>query len=214
MRLRGTGLTAQNVYCIGRNYAEHAKELGNQVPSSPLVFLKPTTSLCETGSNVLLPRYSALVHHEVEIVVAIGHAGRNIPKERALELVAGYAVGIDVTARDLQDKAKAAGFPWAMAKGMPTFAPISGFVQAKLPLNFSLTVNGETRQRGNTNDMIFSIPELISYLSSVFWLVPGDLIFTGTPSGVGPLKDGDRCIANLGDLGDNLTELNVLVQAS
>jgi 2-keto-4-pentenoate hydratase/2-oxohepta-3-ene-1,7-dioic acid hydratase in catechol pathway len=211
MQLPGIEMSPQNVYCIGRNYAQHAKELGNQVPTTPLVFLKPNTALCGSGSTVLLPRQSMLVHHEVEVVVAIGKAGKNVSKERALDLVAGYAIGIDVTARDLQDKAKASGSPWTLAKGLPTFAPISAFVKAPLPLSFSLSVNSETRQRGHTNEMIFAIPELISYLSSTFWLTPGDLIFTGTPAGVGPLKDGDHCVAILGD---NLAQLNVSVSAS
>jgi 2-keto-4-pentenoate hydratase/2-oxohepta-3-ene-1,7-dioic acid hydratase in catechol pathway len=197
MRLPGLDLPAGNIFCIGRNYVEHAKELGNAVPSSPLVFLKPTSALCGSGSTIELPAESQNVHHELEVVVAIGQAAKNIAPEQALSVVAGFAVGIDVTARDLQDQAKAKGNPWTLAKGLPTFAPVSAFVPATLPLEFSLTINGERRQTGSTADMVFSIPTLIAYLSRVFTLGPGDLIFTGTPSGVGPLHDGDQIEAIL-----------------
>jgi 2-keto-4-pentenoate hydratase/2-oxohepta-3-ene-1,7-dioic acid hydratase in catechol pathway len=210
MQMPGLGHPIQNIYCIGRNYAEHAAEMKSAVPKSPIVFLKPTIAACETNSTILLPRQSDLVHHEVEVVVGIGKRGSSVPEESAMDLVEGFAVGIDVTARDLQEQAKKSGLPWAMSKGFPTFAPMSPFVKARPPLTFSISVNGAMRQRGNTEGMIFSIPKLISHLSSVFTLLPGDLIFTGTPSGVGPLNDGDEVLASLG----NLATLTLTVRRS
>lgn len=209
MTLPGTGLSAQNIYCIARNYAEHARELGNAVPSTPIVFLKPTSSLCLNGSTIQLSALSNHVHHEVEVVVAIGFPAKNISADQALSVIAGFAVGIDVTARDLQDEAKKGGKPWALSKGLPTFAPVSTFVKATLPLGFSLSVNSEVRQSGSTDDMIFNIPSLIAYLSTVFTLAPGDIIFTGTPAGVGPLAHGDRLLATLGQ---GLASLSLSVQ--
>ncbi len=195
------GFFARTVYCIGRNYAEHAKELGNAVPSSPVVFLKPTASLCRTGWKIVLPKNVGRVDHEVELVVAMAGSGRNIPADKALDFVAGYAVGIDVTARDLQAQAKGSGLPWALSKGFDTFAPLSDFIPrgeaGAGPFEFSLKVNGELKQSGCTKDMLFSVPSLIAYLSSAFTLNPGDLIFTGTPAGVGPLRSGDQVEAEL-----------------
>lgn len=206
-------LEINTIFCIGRNYVEHIKELNNEQPDEPITFLKPITSILFNGGTIRLPEQSSDVHHEVELVVAISKKGRNIPKERALDYVAGYGVGIDVTARDLQSKAKKAGHPWALAKGFDTFAPISSFVDAnsgKDPQNLELKleVNNTTRQQGNTNLMIFPIKDLISYLSNVFTLHPGDLIFTGTPAGVSPLQKGDQIKATLGD---DLCTLSVTV---
>lgn len=199
MKLPGLNWEVGTIYCIGRNYAEHAKELGNAVPTSPLVFLKPRTAL--SVDRLRLPAFSQNVHHETELVVAIGRDSQGIDEAHALDLVAGYAVGIDVTARDLQDEAKKKGQPWTFAKGLPTFAPVSRFVPAPLPfpLSIELKVNGEIRQRGSTEEMIFSIPRLIHYLSHTFHLQAGDIIFTGTPAGVAPLRPGDRLEARLGD---------------
>ncbi|MFH5883206.1 fumarylacetoacetate hydrolase family protein [Halalkalibaculum sp. DA3122] len=197
-------LEINTIFCIGRNYVEHIRELNNEQPDEPLVFLKPITSLLFNGGTIQLPRKSADVHHEVELVVAISKKGKNIAPGRALEYVAGYGVGIDITARDLQHQAKKSGHPWSVAKGFDTFAPISSFADAnagKNPqdLDLTLEVNGTVRQRGNTSLMIFPIKQLISYLSEVFTLHPGDLIFTGTPAGVSPLKKGDQVKATLGD---------------
>lgn len=166
MKLPGLDLEAGTIFCIGRNYVEHTKELNNPIPSSPLVFLKPRTSLALAPDGILLPAISQNVHHETEIVLAIGHASKGIDENRALDLVAGVAVGIDVTARDLQDQAKQKGNPWTLSKGLPTFACISSFVKASLPLSLELKINGEVRQKGSSDEMIFSIPRLVSYLAN------------------------------------------------
>jgi 2-keto-4-pentenoate hydratase/2-oxohepta-3-ene-1,7-dioic acid hydratase in catechol pathway len=195
-------LSLGTVYCIGRNYAEHARELGNAVPEEPVVFLKPQSAVALPGSPIRLPAVSKRVDHETEIVIAIGKSGKNVFAGDALALVAGYAVGIDVTARDLQEAAKKKALPWAVAKGFDTFAPISEFVPADrvaepFELGVTLEVNGQLRQTGKASGMIFPVDALIAYLSGIFTLAPGDLIFTGTPPGVGPLVAGDRLVARL-----------------
>lgn len=203
------------VYCIGRNYAEHAKELNNPVPKSPIIFMKPACSLLESGGSIRIPEESHIVHHEVELVIAIGKEGKNIPREHAFEYIAGYAIGIDVTARDIQDTLKSAGKPWLLAKGLDTFAPIGNFVTPSDlddPANATLTlwVNDQVRQDGNTAEMIFQIDDLIARLSTHFTLQPGDLIYTGTPEGVGPMGHGDtvRAVLNNGISAVNVTVSN------
>jgi len=201
-RLPGLDLPVGSLWCIGRNYAEHARELGNALPEAPVVFLKPASSLVGDGAAVAWPAEIGAVHHEVELVVAIGRGGSRIDRDAALSRVAGYAVGIDLTARDLQAKAKAAGLPWTEAKGRDGFAPLSRFVPAAAvpdpaALGLELRVNGERRQAGLAADMLWDVPALIAYLSERFTLRPGDLIFTGTPPGVGPLSPGDRVEATL-----------------
>lgn len=194
------GLTARTLYCIGRNYAEHAKELGNAVPTEPVVFLKPLSSLSRPEQGIVLPPQSARVDPEVELVVAIGKQASWISEEEASACIAGVAVGIDVTARDLQDKAKQKALPWAVAKGFDTFAVVGDFVPPKVSfseLALELSVNGTLRQRGAVSEMLFSVPRLISFLSTIFTLSPGDLIFTGTPPGVAPIQGGDRIVAAL-----------------
>jgi len=206
-------LTINTIFCIGRNYSEHAKELKNEVPDRPMVFLKPVSSIIFDSGSIILPPQSREVHHEVELVAAIGKGGKNIPEEEALQHIAGYGIGIDVTARDLQQEAKKKSHPWTVAKGFDTFAPISSFIPAEAiddpqNIDLKLQVNQEVRQNGNTRDMIFPVAELVAYLSTVFTLTPGDLIFTGTPSGVSPVKQGDQIIATLQD---NLATLNIRV---
>lgn len=196
-------ITVGTIYCIGRNYAKHAAELGNTVPEQPMVFLKPASSIIDDGQAIRLPSQSRDVHHEVELVVAIGKQGKNIRKEEALGYIAGYGIGIDVTARDIQQQAKDRGHPWSVAKGFDTFAPISRFVPVTSATDFSdmelsLTVNGTQRQHGFTSHMIFPVEELVSYLSTIFTLFPGDLIFTGTPEGVSQIKKGNEVEAVLG----------------
>lgn len=193
----GATLAVRQILCVGHNYATHVREMGLSVPSVPAVFMKPLGTLIQDGGCVALPRVSAEVHHELELVVLIGKGGKRIHPEHALDHVVGYGVGIDVTARDIQREAKSSGAPWTVAKGFDTFAPISAFVPPhRIPdpgaIAFALEVNGAVRQRGSSSDMLFTLAELITYLSSIFTLQPGDLIFTGTPSGVGPLKRGDR----------------------
>jgi len=197
-----TDLQIGSIFCIGRNYQKHAEELGNTVPDQPMVFLKPASSIIGDGETILLPEQSNEAHHEVELVIAIGKKGKNISEKNAWEYVSGYGVGIDVTARDIQQQAKEKGHPWSVAKGFDTFAPISHFLPMNDSLDFSamdisLTVNGEERQNGNTKNMIFSVPALIAYLSTIFTLRPGDLIFTGTPEGVSPIQPGDTIHASL-----------------
>lgn len=198
LTLPTSGLVVQpgKIVCVGRNYASHAAEMQSEVPAEPMIFLKPPTALVGHGGKVILPRLSSDIHHEVELVVAIGRGGKNIPEERALDHVDAYAVGLDMTARDLQAEAKKRGHPWTVAKGFDTFAPLGPLVAAReihhpQKLDLKLTVNGQPRQRGDTQDMIFSVAKLIAYCSRIFTLMPGDLIYTGTPEGVGPVKDGD-----------------------
>jgi 2-keto-4-pentenoate hydratase/2-oxohepta-3-ene-1,7-dioic acid hydratase in catechol pathway len=184
------------ILCIGRNYAEHAREMAAEVPSEPLVFLKPPSSLVADGGTVVLPRQSQDVHHEVELVAVIGRGGRYIAQDRALEHVAGYAIGLDLTARDIQAAAKAARAPWSVAKGFDTFAPLGAVAPAAVVgdpqhLELTLKINGEVRQHGRTSDMLFPVATLVAYLSTVFTLEEGDLIYTGTPEGVGPVRAGD-----------------------
>ena len=191
--LPGLGLAVRDVYCIGRNYLEHARELSNPVPQEPVVFLKPASSVVFGADELLIPLEVGRVDHEVELVLVIGETGRDI---------AGVGVGIDVTARDIQDAAKKKGLPWARAKGMQGFAPVSSFRPLVSPeewreLGVRLFVDGKVRQEGWASEMIFDIPFLITYLSQWFSLGCGDLIFTGTPQGVGPILSGSLLRAEL-----------------
>ncbi len=202
--LPGLSFPVRNLFCIGRNYAEHARELKNEIPSQPVVFTKPTGALTSGGEPIRLPSITENVHHEVEVVVAMGAklSGGSLTPDECLRAIAGIAVGIDVTARDLQDVAKKKGLPWTLAKGLASFAPVSDFLPAREmgaldQLKLELQINGETRQSGVTSDMLFPIPALVAYLAEHFGLDQGDLIFTGTPSGVGPLKAGDELLARL-----------------
>lgn len=200
----GLDLPIRNIYCIGRNFADHANEMNAATPSSPIVFLKPTSSICFDGDTVSIPPQSQNVHHEGEIVLAIGKSGKNIDQKNAKNYIAGIGAGIDFTARDLQSDAKKAGLPWSVAKGFDGFAPVSSFIPfsevSDSALTIELTVNDTVRQSGTTDQMIFSFEELIVYLSSIFTLQPGDLIFTGTPAGVSAIEPGDNVTAKLSEL--------------
>ena len=201
------------VLCIGRNYARHAAEMKSEVPDEPMVFLKPSTALIGDGGTVVLPPQSDEVHHEVEVVAVIGTAGKNIAEDEALDHVAGYAAGLDMTARDLQQQAKDRRHPWSVAKGFDTFAPLGPIARADEAGNMQeasirLSVNGETRQEGHTRYMIFSVVQLVSYCSSIFTLEPGDLLYTGTPEGVGPVRAGEQLVADI----EGLPPLQVDVQ--
>jgi 2-keto-4-pentenoate hydratase/2-oxohepta-3-ene-1,7-dioic acid hydratase in catechol pathway len=183
--------------CIGRNYADHAAEMERDVPDNPMVFLKPATALIRSGGTVRLPPQSQNVHHEVELVAVIGTGGRRIPEARALNHVAAYAVGLDITARDLQNEAKAQQHPWSVAKGFDTFAPLGPLASASTiddpqDVELELRRNGVVQQQASTRNMMFSVARLVHHCSQIFTLVPGDLIYTGTPSGVGPIEDGDQ----------------------
>jgi 2-keto-4-pentenoate hydratase/2-oxohepta-3-ene-1,7-dioic acid hydratase in catechol pathway len=178
------------IVCIGRNYAAHAKELGHAVPSEPLLFLKPQSSLLGPGGAVVLPPESERVEHEAELVVVIGRRAKNVSREDALTHVFGYSCACDVTARDLQRK----DVQFTRAKGFDTFCPIGPWVETALDpggVAVRCRVNGATRQDGVTADMIFDVPTVVSYVSRMMTLEPGDVILTGTPEGVGPLGPGD-----------------------
>jgi len=194
------------ILCIGRNYVDHIKELGNEMPLRPVIFMKPASSVIGEGEQIVIPSYSSDCHHEAELALLIGTGGKDIPAAQALGHVAGLGVAIDLTLRDVQAEQKKKGLPWEIAKGFDTACPLSDFVPAAAvadpqDLRITLTVNGEPRQDGSTALMINRIPELVSYLSSVFTLSPGDLILTGTPAGVGPIKSGDQVIAEISGVG-------------
>ena len=189
------------ILCIGRNYAKHAAEMNTEIPTRPVVFLKPSTSLIRSHEQIELPQMSTDVHHEIELVALIGRRGSKIPLKSSLEYVSAYAVGLDMTARDLQSEAKKKGQPWSVAKGFDTFAPLGEFVPAAKvgdpqKLTLTLHVNDSVRQHSTTEKMIFSVAHLISYCSNIFTLEPGDLLYTGTPEGVGPVQKGDRLVAS------------------
>jgi len=198
LEVGGRALTPQRIFCVGRNYAEHAKEMGGTPPAEPVIFMKPATSLVAEGQALTLPRGLGSVHHEMELVAILGSAGRDIAPAAALRHVAGLSLGIDLTLRDLQTKLRQAGEPWELSKAFDGSAALGRFtpwparfdVQA---LEMHCSVDGASRQRGNTRDMIFPLAAIISFLSRSWRLLPGDLIYTGTPAGVGPLKPGE-CI--------------------
>ena len=183
-------LKPSKIVCVGRNYADHAKELGNEVPKAPLIFLKPPSSIIASGEPIVLPKASTQVEHEAEIGVVIGTRLRNAPEKEAERGIRGFACLNDVTARDLQ---KTDG-QWTRAKGFDTFCPVGPRIAEGLDwwtLEVTGRVNGQERQRARASDMVFSIPALLSYISGVMTLEPGDLVATGTPAGVGPLVAGD-----------------------
>jgi 2-keto-4-pentenoate hydratase/2-oxohepta-3-ene-1,7-dioic acid hydratase in catechol pathway len=180
--------------------------MGADIPKLPVVFLKPSTALIHDKGNVVIPRISADMHYEVEMVVVIGKHAKDVRPEDAYNHIGGYAVGLDMTLRDIQADAKQKGLPWTLAKGFDTSAPISDAVEKSRvsnphQLQLSLKVNGDRRQESNTSNMIFKIDFIVSYLSSIFTLEPGDLIFTGTPEGVGPVRPGDVLEAELEAVG-------------
>jgi 2-keto-4-pentenoate hydratase/2-oxohepta-3-ene-1,7-dioic acid hydratase in catechol pathway len=192
--------TPSKIVCVGRNYVEHAKELGNEVPKIPLIFLKPPSSIINPGDVILLPPQSKQVEHEAELVVVIGRRGRNITAEEAKNYVFGYTIGNDVTARDLQKTDE----QWTRAKGFDTFCPFGPWIDTDFNIADALItckVSGQPRQMASTRDVVFSVPTLVAYISSVMTLEPGDLIFTGTPSGVGALEDGNEVVVEIEGLG-------------
>jgi acylpyruvate hydrolase len=184
------------IICIGRNYAEHIAELNNERPDEPVIFSKPDTAILKDGEPFYYPDFSQDIHHEVEIIVKINKMGKNIDEKFAHKYYDEIGIGIDFTARDIQSKLKSKGLPWDLAKGFNGSAPISDFVSkskyADLKnLNFHLDVNHERKQIGNTSMMLFPIDTMIAFISKYFTLKVGDIIFTGTPAGVGPVKIGD-----------------------
>ncbi|MEP1087796.1 fumarylacetoacetate hydrolase family protein [Algoriphagus sp.] len=185
------------IICIGRNYAAHIEELKNEIPGNPVVFLKPDTALLKDGAPFFYPDFSKNIHHEAELVLKISKQGKYIEKKFAHRYYDQIGLGIDFTARDLQDQCKSKGLPWEIAKGFNGAAPIGGFKSVDdfedlKNIDFHLTINGELRQKGNTSLMLFEFGTIIEYVSQFFMLKTGDLIYTGTPSGVGPVQIGDR----------------------
>jgi 2-keto-4-pentenoate hydratase/2-oxohepta-3-ene-1,7-dioic acid hydratase in catechol pathway len=206
-----------NIYCIGRNYADHALELNNPIPDRPIIFSKPTSSLLSDGGTVIIPSGSVEVHHEAELVIAIGKSGKNITVGNALSHIAGISIGIDITDRHMQSQLKKDGLPWLLAKGLDTFGPLGSFYTDVDEMDYTnidvvLSVNGIERQNGNTKLMLFPVSDLIVRLSAFFTLQPGDLIFTGTPAGVGPMKPGDLATATIRTDEHVLSHISVDVQ--
>lgn len=184
---------AVKIFAIGRNYAEHARELGNEIPEAPVIFMKPDTALLAPNAPFVYPDFSSDVHYEVEVVLRISKSGKNVAPEDARKHYDAITLGIDFTARDLQAKCKAKGLPWEIAKAFDGSAAIGEFVEvpAEAEFDFSLTKNGTVCQQGQTGDMLHGTDSLIHHISRYFTLSPGDLVYTGTPSGVGPVARGD-----------------------
>ena len=204
----------RRVYCVGRNYGAHAREMGHDPDREPpFYFMKPADAVIDSATSVRYPPRTSDLHHEIELVVAIGKGGDNISKNHALEHVFGYAVGIDLTRRDLQKEAKKLGRPWDTAKGFDESAPVSAIHAASDVGHPSegriwLAVNDEVRQNGDINELIWNVGESVAELSTLFRLEPGDLLFTGTPAGVGPVNVGDRItggIEGIDEIAINIT---------
>lgn len=191
------------IVCIGRNYAEHAKELNNPIPATPLLFIKPSTAAVDISQPLTLPRGQGECHHEAEIAVLIGDTLRHVSPEAAMKKVVGVGLALDLTLRDLQSELKAKGHPWEVAKAFDGSAPLSGFIPCEpvcdQQMQISLSVNGEVRQQGRCDQMITPVAELISIISRTFTLEAGDVILTGTPAGVAALNPGDRFEMSLKD---------------
>ncbi len=198
------------IVCLGKNYRAHAQEMQELLGdvTKPLVFLKPPTALLYQPGPIRLPDYSTNVHHEIELVVEIGVRCKAVAAAHAWEVIAGYRVGLDLTARDLQQEAKRHGWPWTLAKGFDTSAPISRLYRPDevdgeiTATRLRLWVNGDLRQEGTTAQMELAVPQVVAYLSGYMTLEEGDLLFTGTPAGVGPIRPGDELIAAIDALGE------------
>jgi 5-carboxymethyl-2-hydroxymuconate isomerase len=215
-RNSGERLAVQNVYCVGKNYIDHIKELDSpevksEIPKEPVIFLKPNSSVVSNSREITIPEFkgkkiSGDLQNEIELVVIIGKDGINIPQEKANEYIAGYAVGIDFTLRDIQSEFKKKGLPWTLSKGFIGSAPVSNAVasgELSNPenLNITLKINGELKQNADTSQMIFKVGYVVHYISSVFGLRKGDIIFTGTPAGVTRLNSGDLVEAEIEKIG-------------
>ena len=185
------------IVCVGRNYNEHIAEMAAEKPSDPVLFLKPSTAILNESNNIILPTFSNEVHHEIELALLVDKEAKSIKSENWRNYITGAGIALDLTLRDHQSVAKKKGLPWCVSKGFDGACPIGSFVSIDTISNISalqikLFVNNELRQSGNTNQMIFPPGKLLEYISSIFTLEPGDIILTGTPSGVGPLKSGDQ----------------------
>ncbi len=208
----GGRFPVRRVFCVGRNYAAHAREMGADTREPPFFFMKPADALVLDGADTPYPSATANLHHEVELVVAIGKGGTDIDAAHALDHVYGYAVGIDLTRRDMQDVAKAARRPWDLSKGFDASAPIGSIVPAARaghPASgaITLTVDGAPRQKGDLADQIWTVPEIIAELSRLAALAPGDLIMTGTPEGVGPVERTNVLVGEIAGVGTIATRI-------
>lgn len=206
VKLDGLDVPVGKIVCIGRNYAEHIKELGNATPDKPVLFIKPASSIVASGGTVVIPDYSDNCHHEIELAVLIGKTAKKVSAEDALAHVSGYAVALDLTLRDVQNIQKEKGLPWEIAKAFDTSCPLSDFVPADSVANpqqlqLQLSVNGQMRQDGNSRDMLRTVAELISVTSAYFMLEEGDILLTGTPAGVGRICSGDLLNATIEKVG-------------
>lgn len=207
-RLIGTNkrYAVGKVLCLGKNYVEHIKELGEEMPDRAIIFIKPATSIIPGGDMVVIPDYSDNCHHEVELALLIGKTGKDVSRAEAMDHIAGYGVAIDMTLRDVQAQQKEKGLPWEIAKGFDTSCPLSDFVpvdQVADPHNLQMTlkVNDEIRQDGNTSFMMRQIPQIIEEMSAIFTLEEGDVILTGTPAGVSRVQSGDMMVADIEKVG-------------
>jgi fumarylpyruvate hydrolase len=205
---RAERFAVRRIYCVGRNYAAHIREMGGDERAEPFFFQKPADALVANGSQIAYPPATADLQHEIELVLAVGREGTAIEASAAAAHVFGLALGIDLTRRDLQAKARDAGRPWESGKAFDHSAPITAIqpLQGPLPRDgrICLSVNGKVRQDGNLNEMIWDCGEIVSHLSRLFTLMPGDLIFTGTPAGVGPLQRGDHIEASVACVSERL----------
>ena len=204
--------SAGKLVCVGRNYKAHAEELGNEVPEFPIIFLKPNSVLIQSGEEIIHPEYSKDLHHEVELVLLIGKEVKNANDEEAEDAIAGYAVGLDMTLRDIQSELKKNGHPWTLAKVFDGSALVSEFVlkedyQLRGKEEITLSVNNEIRQKAALDKMIFDAKEIVKYISSKMKLEEGDLIFTGTPEGVGKVERGDTITASIENIGSLYTKI-------
>ena len=202
IKTQNTPIRIGKIVCVGRNYIGHAREMNSPVPDEPILFLKPSTSIIHDEGTILIPPQTQKVHHEVELGVVIGETCTDVAEKDAFTKVLGYCLTLDITARDIQAEAKAKGLPWSVSKGFDTFEPTSHIIPVSeisdpQDLDLKLSVNGELRQEGSTAGMIFPVAALISYISSIMTLEPGDIIATGTPAGVGEIRDGDVVKAEL-----------------
>jgi len=202
----------QRVFCIGQNYAKHVQELNSEIPEQPVIFAKPPTCLVEDGATIQSPKHGKDFHFEAELVILIGKDGKPENLEDAYTFISGVSLGLDLTLRDVQSRLKKKGLPWEIAKAFDQSAPVGRFVPYSPQLNlkdmtFTCHVNGELRQKGHTKDMIFGIDRLILALGGIWKLKAGDLLYTGTPSGVGPLKPQDRISVSSPMIGSFLWEI-------
>jgi len=194
------------IICLARTYRKHAEEMKSELPTEPILFLKPPSAIIHSSDHIVIPEISKEVHYEGELAVIMGKKGKNISKKEAYSYIFGYSAFLDITARDLQSYAKSKGYPWSISKGFDTFAPISmvvkkGEIENPHNLNIKLWVNDQIKQNSNTKYMIFTIDQIIEYISKIMTLEEGDIIATGTPEGVGKIKKGDRIVLEIDEVG-------------